>query len=509
MSPTQTGLSRRQLLRGAGGAALALPLLPSLLPRSAWAQEAPRLPCFAAFATHHGGVLGPSMYPPDETLEAAELYAGRRLHVGALVPEDDGSDAVLSEVLRAPAHRLTPAMAARLAVLRGLDIPWYIAHHTGGHLGNFARNDGNGGEGLAMQDHPTPTIDQVMAWSPRFYPDVSGVVERSMVVGAGRLSHDFARPSARSGPIQERYATTSSADLFRRLFRPAEAFGRTSPLLVDRVLGHYRELRGAAGLSADDARRLDEHVERLHDIERRISMEIPCSPAEPALDTLSLHASETYFRDPEAQALSWSLMNDIVVAAMACGVSRIATLHVADTFSDFAGDWHQDIAHQAYLPGSAAQAAIVAAHQRFFSGVFLDLVEKLAATELAAGDTLLDRALVVWSQESGQYTHDSTSMPVVTAGEAAGAWQSGLYADYRNRELDIPFGEDDGSGDFPVDHPGLGWNQYLGSVLQAMGLDPSEYETEGTGGYGPWMTNRDNYDHAETVLGEALPVVMG
>ena len=58
-------------------------------------------------------------------------------------------------------------------VLCGLDVPFYIAHNTGLHLGNYARNDGNGGDGKAVQAFPRPTIDQIMAWSPSFYPDLS------------------------------------------------------------------------------------------------------------------------------------------------------------------------------------------------------------------------------------------------------------------------------------------------------------------------------------------------
>jgi len=509
MSPDS--ISRRRFLRGAGGASLALPILPSLLPRSARAQDTGAAPCFIAMATHHGGLHGASMYPSDRTLSTVGTYAGRDIRAGAIVGELAGGERVVSDVLRASADRFTPSIAGSMSVLRGLDIPWYIAHHTGGHLGNFARNDGNGGDGLTMQSFPTPTIDRVMAWSPSFYPDPSGVVERSVSVGWQTMSFDHASPSGRSGPIQAQYAYASNLALFQRLFRPAEAFGRTSSLLVDRIRGQYTDLRGTAGISADDRRRLDEHVERLFDIERRLTLDVPCDPADPTIDTEALMWTETYFRDPDTQTLMWSLMNDIVVAAMACGLTRVASMLVGDTLSEYAGDWHQDIAHQAYLPGGDAQNTLVAAHQRFFEGIFLDLVEKLQATEMDGGDTLLDRALVSWTQESGQFPHASVGIPVVTAGAAGGAWQTGLYADYRDLDVTYPYGEELEGVDMPTDHPGLGWNQYLGSVLQAMGLTPGEYEDGETGGYGPWLVGADHgddYDAAEAVLSEPLPIVM-
>jgi hypothetical protein len=44
---------------------LALPILPSLQPRSTWAQGAIRPKRFIAFATGHGGVAAANMYPGD------------------------------------------------------------------------------------------------------------------------------------------------------------------------------------------------------------------------------------------------------------------------------------------------------------------------------------------------------------------------------------------------------------------------------------------------------------
>ena len=75
-------------------------------------------------------------------------------------------------MLRAPSSALTAALVAKMNVLCGLDVPFYIAHNTGLHLGNYARNDGNGGDGKAVQAFPRPTIDQIMAWSPSFYRDL-------------------------------------------------------------------------------------------------------------------------------------------------------------------------------------------------------------------------------------------------------------------------------------------------------------------------------------------------
>src|SRR5215471_16464899 len=55
--------SRRQFLRGAGGASMLLPFLPSLLPRDAWGQTAAKPPKrFIYIGTEHGGASFANVY---------------------------------------------------------------------------------------------------------------------------------------------------------------------------------------------------------------------------------------------------------------------------------------------------------------------------------------------------------------------------------------------------------------------------------------------------------------
>ena len=505
----RSSVSRRQLLLGSGGFSLALPFLPSVLPRSARAgvpRGGERF--FVGLASHHGGVWAPNMYPDERNLSSAGRYAGRQIRSGPLSGSMSGGQRRLSPVLRASASRLSSGIVEQMNVIQGLDVPWYIAHHSGGHLGNFARNDGNGSDGLYMQAFPTPTIDQVMGWSDRFYRNHAEIVERVMVIGGSRISYNYANPVSKQGGIQAQLSYTSSVQLFQRVFDPAAAFGAASPLVVDRVLENYQQLMSDPRLSAGDARRLDEHMERLFEVERRLTREVSCRPADPTFDAEELRHASDFFRDPGSQAAYWQLMNDVIVAAFSCGVSRIAAVNVPDTFSTFSGDWHQDIAHQAISPDGGAQEILVDAHQQFFEQVFLDLVEKLHAVETADGERLLDRALVVWSQESGQIPHESFSIPVVTAGSAGGSVATGQHIDYRDLTVPMPY-EEDTSGQYPVDYPGLLWNQYLGTILQVMGVAPETYEAEDVGGYGPLYIaeGRDHYDAALPVAGELLPLL--
>lgn len=506
--------SRRTFLIGAGGFTLSLPFLPSLLDpglsKEAKAQSRPD-PFFVAMATQHGGVRPWSMYPGDATLTSTFDYAGRTCRRGSLSGQAGGGWTALSPVLSGPSARLTPSLIAQMNVIRGLDIPFYIAHHTGGHLGNYARNDGNGGEGVAVQGSPRRTIDQVMAYSPNFYRDITGVTERALAIGARGMSWGYASPSTGTGDIQQIYNYTSNQALFTRLFTPGEGEGSPSPLVVDRVLENLNRLRdGNRRLSSADRRRLDEHMERLFELERRVNLSPSCGEVgAPAVDSDELRRETNYSIDPDSMVAFWQLQNDIIAAAIGCGVCRIFSMNASETFSTFEGDWHQDVAHQAHAVEGGTQEILMQAHQVFFEGVYLDLISKLDGVEGPEGESILKDGLVMWTQESGMVTHQSYSIPVITAGSAGGAMNTGRYVDVRNVAIPYNYYDDLGQPLPYNDNPGLMYNQWLGTILRSMGLENKEFEEENAGGYGVFYISdgvEEDYVEAAGVLSEDVPV---
>ena len=507
--------TRRQFLRGAGGFSLGLPFLPSLLDARearAAAASAPKKR-FVQVCTQHGAIWGGSMYPDAATLTDSMTYAGRPVKRGKLTLQSAGGASQLSAVLRGPSTLLTPALAAKMNVLRGLDVPWYLGHHTGGHLGNFARNDGNGGDGQYMQGFPTPTIDQLMAWSPRFYADLSTIRQRALVIGS-RISYNWSNPSNQTarGPVQEVAGSKDAQALFKQIFVGAATAdpSNVTTAVVDRVNADYLRLRnGNTRLSASDRLRLDDHMQRLSELERKVNVRATCPALTPVTTkTSSLINTASYGVSPTMQAQVYQAMNDVIVAAFMCDTSRIAVMNIGEDFSTFVGDWHQDVAHRAAEPDGAQQAIIMAAHQLTFEKVFLDLCAKLDVDD-GTGRTYLDSALVVWTQESGEYTHAGQGMPVVTAGGAAGFLSTGNYCDYRNPGFVVDSGED-GNKTVKI-FGGLLWQQWLGTALQAMGLARTDYEQNGLYGYpGPVKFVSLNYpgcypDALWAAAGDVLP----
>lgn len=489
-------ITRRQVLRGLGGFTLALPLLPSLLgEREAHAAGGPRR--FIALRSEHGGLLGSNMYPDDAALTELRAYAGHDVRRGDLSLSVAGGTASLSPVLSAPSDRLTARIAGKMNVLRGLDLPFYIAHHGGGSLGNY-------GDSTERPKELRPTCDQVLAWSPKFYRDLSTIKARSMVIGSREASWGYANPEdPQRSAVEPLHSEYSSRALFQQIYAPSEAPAEQRPPLVDRVLEDYKRLRnGDRRLSSLDRRRLDDHIARLDELDRKLNVRTSCEGIEPpGKDSVSYY-SDTFFRDPAAHGAFWSLINDVIVAALACDTSRIVTLRAGDMwapggdtgqpagwFSDTDLDWHQEVAHRSHEP--ARQAVLREAHRGFFEKVFLDLVAKLDAVELPEGGTLLDDSLVFWTQESGAYTHDPIAMPVVTAGSAGGYLRTGSYADYRDLDVVCHTGKDDPAGE--VTHAGLLYNQFLGTAMQAMGLAPEDYESVPGGGYGLHFESTDSW----------------
>ncbi len=479
-------LSRRWVLKGMG-ATVAIPVLPSLVGAGdAEAQGMMEAKNFINLGTHHGACWERFMVPTLPTANVTrQQYAGREIRSFPLTLATSGSDAGVSPVLTAASSRLTETLKSKMFVARGFDVPWYFGHHTGGHLGNFARNDANGSDGaLAQQNAVRPTIDQVMAWSPSFYTDLAAVRERVLVL-SGRMSYAWSNPELRTGAIQE---ITPQADspqaLFRRLF-PSTGTQQRAPI-VDKVLENYRRVRGNPRLSRLDRDRLDDHIQRVSELQRRVgSMSVCTPPSAPVAPyaTASMGAvvyNAPFARNPTEQGAWFRVMNDLIVAALGCGLTRVVVGLVNPTLSDYAGDWHQEVAHQAEAVDGVRQGTLWASYNRFFRDVFVDLAAKLDAVNVGTGQTLLDQSLMTWTQESGHHTHDLHDAVVVGFGSAGGRLNTGIAVDYRN--MNVRF---EGANEMNlVTRPGLLWHQWLGTVLQTFGIPKAEWERpQVNGGY--------------------------
>jgi hypothetical protein len=227
-------------------------------------------------------------------------------------------------------------------------------------------------------------------------------------------------------------------------------------------------------------------------INATVSCTVPPTPTQDAQDVGT---------GSKADTTTWAhLFLDVVAAAFHCGASRIGVFGWGDTqsYSDFTGDWHHNVAHWWY--SDPQQAILSKSYQMVFEQAFLYLASQLDTMDDGNGQTVLDNSRLVWSQESGMETHTSTGVQVVTFGGAAGWLNTGLYCDYRNHaSASISF-LDDANSDAMMSHltvspvvqsyvtyPGLLYEQWLATAAQAMSVKPSEFEL--------WKDAQSNVEH--------------
>lgn len=498
----RTMMHRRQFLVGAGGFALALPTLESLLPRHALAAASPKR--FVMFFTMQGGVRANAMYPSESTLDGSQpLYPGHDARFGKLKLDVSGGRASLSRTLTAGSDVLTSARVAKLNLLAGLDIMYYMGHNEGIPNGNFGNNFDLGNKQRQWPEMEA-SVDQVMAYSPSFYPDIASVRQRSMAIvhraNVDRFSYRWSNGNDMNSGATQVAAESSAKTLFGKIFLPGQPkaeVGRTP--VVDRVLEAYKGLRGgtlgdARRLSAYDKSLLDAHMDRLSELQRKLQV----APA-PSCGDLKPPATDTNAGSLIQQAQLW---NEVVAAGLICGTSRVATIKHGDVFtSGYGGSWHQDIVHQA-ATNDGAHDWVVKHNQQFFENVFMDLVRRLDV-DSGGGRTTLDDSLVVWTMESGPISHDNDSTPAVCAGSAGGFFKTGMFVDYRNvanKQLSSP--------NF-TRAPGLPYNRWLATMLQAMGIPAREWERPGRKGYGSLLNDKPQW-YTPAMLTDAstpLPII--
>jgi hypothetical protein len=482
-------LDRRLFLRGASGALLALPLLPSLFrSKVALAQAAQATKCFVHFRTPHGAVSTANMWPADTALSEKTTYT-HEIRRGALTAVSSGGNSAISPVLSASSTVLTPSVVAKMNILRGLDIPIAMAHNFGAALGYYD------------VDHQTPkdpraTVDQVLAYSPAFYPSLGTVKKRSVAISSPSTSsgsYGYKTPGMRSSGTTGVQGSESAQGLFDTLLAGTMSTSTQNPRtpVVDRVLDSYKRLRnGTKRLSSEDKLRLDQHIAAVAELQRGLKAPLAAGcqvPSRPSPDNLSLRPMDGA---PTKNVQFFTMINQIIAVAMSCGATRVATYFLDEnnqglTFTSRAAqgeDWHNNVAHTASKTAQG-QDLIKQFNQVFFSSVYMDLVNKLDGMADGMGGTMLDHSLVAWGQESGQLTHWAFCMPVITAGSAGGAIKTGSYCDYRN--MNIRWGGDSGSGNESNSlWTGLIYNQWLTTVLLAMGVPQSEWAETTHPGYG-------------------------
>ena len=217
--------------------------------------------------------------------------------------------------------------------------------------------------------------------------------------------------------------------VFRRLFGEV-AGGSTSPLtdkrrsVLDLVRAEVADLRGR--VPPVERAKLDLHLEALRQVESGISMDLPppelCAP--PLATEIDPRANDAFPMVGRAQT-------DLLVAALACGMTNVGSIQWSHTVSPVVFSWlghgeaHHALSH--VDDGNPAGLAQFVEAERWYAEQFRYLVDRLAAhPEPSGGGSMLDHTLVVWAKEMGDSRlHECRSVPFVLAGGAGGRLATG------------------------------------------------------------------------------------
>lgn len=221
--------------------------------------------------------------------------------------------------------------------------------------------------------------------------------------------------------------------------------------VIDVLRGDIADLEGRLG--TEERHKLDAHLESLRRMEVGLTSHGGAGCADPEAPT----ALDPY--DNDALPDIGRMQTDLLVTALACGTTRVASLQWSHTVGPPVFSWlgigegHHALSHMD--DGNDAGVRDFVRAERWFAEQIAHLVERLAELPEPEGEgRMLDHTLVLWAKEMGDgRLHECTSVPFVLAGQAGGRLRTGRYLRY--------------------DHQAH--NALLVSVCRAMGLETETF----------------------------------
>ena len=350
------------------------------------------------------------------------------------------------------------AIKDQVIVVDGLDF-YGADNHEGGMAAMLTASGTAGDESLGM------SLDQFVAakigQESRFASLEFGV--QTSAWGAStqtRMSY--------AGPGQMVSPDDDPLHAYGRLFgdfmggdQAVEALRARRQRVVDLLVDEANALK--ARLGAEERPKLDAHLEALAKVEKGLMGGVGCG-LPPAPDASNSQDNASFPLVTTAQI-------DLMVTALACDMTRVASLQCSHTVSPTVCSWVPGVAEGHHSLSHIDDSNVAGVQQfvdceRWFAEQFVYLVQRLAETPEADGTgSLLDNSVVLWAKEMGDSrAHVCKGVPFVLAGKAGGRFTTGRY-------LKVP-GETHG--------------KLMVSLCQAMGVDVQTFgnPTAGTGPLG-------------------------
>jgi Protein of unknown function (DUF1552) len=193
-------------------------------------------------------------------------------------------------------------------------------------------------------------------------------------------------------------------------------------------------------LGKADQMKLGNHLEAIRDIEMRLMAPDTVVGSQCKKPTANGRLTEAQYNEPASMPVVTSLQMDLLTMAMACDLTRVATLQFAAgtnnrpyPFLKYNGqplDFDEHVTgHQ---PDSNLDAwAKLRVIREWFMGQLASLMERFSKVPEGNG-TMLDHTVIVWCSEiSRGNTHSHMDLPFLLCGGASGAWATNRVLSYQ------------------------------------------------------------------------------
>jgi hypothetical protein len=412
---TKKALDRRMFLRGIG-TAMALPLLDSMIPAMAATRLSPAKPAIRmAFCYVPNGII-----PKDWLPTTTGTGFGFMPTMKALEPFRD-----------------------KVLVLSNL------AQINGRALGDGAGDHARAGATWLTGVHPKKTegadihagisADQIaaktLANTTQFGSLEMGLEENFLAGGCDSgYSCAYTNTISWRGPTTPNPSEISPRAVFERLFGDGETTDPKARIarmsqdrsILDFVRGDVARL--TPGLGNRDKGKLDEYLDSIRDIERRIQK------AEQQSATMKLPVMERPVGIPETFEEHAKIMSDLMVIAFQTDMTRVITLMMAREGSNRSyreiniPDGHHSVTHHQLDPVKIAKTQKI---DELHLKSFAYLVKRLNETPDGDG-TLLDHTMLLYgSSIRDGNVHDHHDLPLVLVGGTSAGIKGGRHIRYK------------------------------------------------------------------------------
>ncbi len=202
---------------------------------------------------------------------------------------------------------------------------------------------------------------------------------------------------------------------------------RKQASLLDSMTDEISRLKHEVG--AADRRRIDQYLQSIREVERRIQK------AESDVNAGKLRDLERPLGVPASYGEHAKLMFDLQVLAMQGDITRVITFQLARETSNRSypeigvPQSHHPLSHHGNDP---KKIALMAKINRFHVSLFAEYLKKLADTPEGNG-SLLDNTLCLYGSGMGNPNkHDHTNLPTLVAGGSSAGIKGGRHIRYKH-----------------------------------------------------------------------------